>query len=134
MTLALCIILATIGGRDVSESIEQETVDIIRDNCVYDSHKPRQRLVYRQFIFYRWRQGEYQVCGYLMVRDDTVWDLPKRGQYHCLEFQARDGSFRRICAKTLDKADTRHDPEMADRKHGDRDCLFGLVPWGDVRG
>lgn len=133
MMLLACI-MACIGDATMSNAIQCETVCRIVDNDVCDAKHPRKKVVFRQLIFYRWRAGGYQVVGYMLIRPDTAWQHVKRGDYHCIEFEARDGKWRMIRSKTMTKEDTRHDPEVIDRRRGERECLFDLQPWGDVRG
>ena len=135
MLLACIMLLALTGDQQMSDQpYHVETVDLIKDNSVYDPRKPRKALLFRQFIFFRWSGGDYRIVGYMMVRDDAVWQVVRRGEYHCVELQARDGTWRRIRARDIHSEDTRHDPEIKDRRRGERDCLFGLQPFGDVRG
>jgi len=114
--------------------IQQETVCRIVENDVCSPNHQRKQVVFKQLIFYRWRAGAYRVVGYLMLRHDQSFQHIKRGDYHCAEFESRDGQFRVVRSKTWEKQDTKHDPEVKDRENGERECLFGLAPWGDVRG
>lgn len=132
--LALVAIMLLTGGPDMPNKLQSETVCMIVENDVCDAKHPRKKVVFKQFIFKRWRAGGYQIVGYLMLRDGLAWQYVKRGDYHCIEFESRSGEFRTIRSKSITKEDTRHDPEVRDRENGERECLFGLQPWGDVRG
>lgn len=133
MTLVLAI-MACIGDAAVPNDMPIETVDMIVENDVCDAKHQRKRVIFKQYIFKRWRAGGYEIVGYLMVRDDTAMQYVKRGQFHCIEFESRSGQWRTVRSKSMSKEDTRHDPEVRDREKGERECLFGLQPWGDVRG
>lgn len=130
--VVLATILAT--GDAPVHNIETETVCRILENNVCSQRHQRKQVLFTQLVFYRWRAGGYQCVGYLMLRPETNWQHIKRGDYHCIEFESRDGTFRVIRSKTYDKQDTKHDPEVIERQRGERECLFGLEPWGDVRG
>ena len=113
---------------------QSETVCMIVENDVCDAKHQRKKVVFKQFIFKRWRNGGYQIVGYLMIRPDVAWQYIKRGDYHCIEFESRGNQWRTIRSKSMSKEDTRYDPEVRDRQRRERECLFGLQPWGDVRG
>lgn len=114
--------------------IPTETVCKIVENSVFSPRSPRQKFLYKQFIFYRWRDNDFRVVGYLMLRDDQLWQAVRFGGYYTVDFESRDGQWRRIRSKMLIKESTRNDPELIDRRRGERECLFGLQPFGDVRG
>ncbi len=114
--------------------MQVETVCMIVENDVCDAKHQRKKVIFKQYVFKRWRAGGYEIVGYLMVREGLAIQRVKRGDYHCIEFESRDGKWRTVRSKSLAKEDTKYDPEVRDREKGERECLFGLQPWGDVRG
>lgn len=139
IALVLCgIMSASIsdGGR---QTMDTEYVELIDHNHVIrrpKSKRAKAELIYEQFICYQVDGlGNVECVGYFVVRPDSVYDvqmLPKdRIQ---LTIETRNKQWRRIIAKSLHRSETTFDPELQDRKAGERKCLFGLAPWGDLRG
>lgn len=137
--LVLCgIMSASIsdGGREVMDT---EYVELIDHNTVIRRPKGKRgkpEFLYEQYICYSMDAvGNIECVGYFVVRPDSVYDiqmLPKdRIQ---LTIETRGKQWRRVIAKTLNRSETTFDPELQDRKAGERKCLFGLQPWGDLRG
>ncbi len=106
-----------------------EFIDLTEFNVV----KRNGQLITTQLIFYRWCAGEYRIVGYLKDSQHLDWDVSESQTSVRLLFTARNGERRKILAKAFQRTETDKDFEMLDRER-DRECLFGLYPFGDVRG
>lgn len=129
-----------------------EHVDIIEHNAVVKPAKKGQKkkFLYEQFLFFR--QGDkkgdvklFDLVGYYYVTDNenSSWELDTMPRDRVsFTFTTRQGMLRRIIAKSYTTSETDFDPEMEDRECGQeeqndsyqRNCLFGLDGFGDVRG
>lgn len=133
--LLLCGIMVAAPMDARPEMIETEYVELIDHNNVISKRKPHVKR-YEQMICYRNSpSGSLQIVGYLMIRPDTVYDVKRMsGNRWELIFETRSGKWRRVVCRTLHNSDTTYDPELEERKQGERGCLFGLGPWGGLRG
>lgn len=129
-----------------------EHVDIIEHNAVVVPAKKgrKKKFLYEQFLFFRQGRGKdgvklFDLVGYYYVTDkaNSSWELDTLPKDRVsFTFTTRQGTLRRVIAKSYTTSETDFDPEMEDRECGQeeqgdnyqRQCLFGLDGFGDVRG
>lgn len=115
-----------------------EYVDIIEHNIVV-SKKKASKVLREQIIFHKYTDDNrcVTVGYYTMSRGPNAgWELESiKDTRVCFTFFTRSGKRRRIIGKSLTTSETHYDPELEDRKDcQERQCLFGLSGYGDVRG
>lgn len=103
-------------------------VDLVEYNHFYDGNGV---LVFRQVMFYSFRNGDYELREWHLVKSGSSGATPplQEGKYFATYIHSYfDGSFKKVLAASRRLSWTQYDPELEERNKLPKDLRRPLFP------